>query len=83
MMSQNLDMTAVAAMTGSPVRSAPQCSPADGVNVAGVDELPELPPGIAPYRAAFKNWSGEIVVESLWTCSASTPEDVVLQYQNQ
>ena len=45
--------------------------------------LPELPPGVVPYRAAFKNWSGEIVVESLWTCSASTPEDVVLQYQNQ
>jgi FAD/FMN-containing dehydrogenase len=77
-MSRTLDMTAVAAMTGSPARSAPQSGPADEVNVADVDDLPELPPGIAPYRAAFKNWSGEIVVDSLWTCSASTPEDVVV-----
>jgi FAD/FMN-containing dehydrogenase len=40
--------------------------------------LPELPPGITPYRAAFKNWSGEIVVDSLWTCSVASPEEVVL-----
>ncbi len=75
---RNLLAAAVVAMSGSPARSAAQLSLTDEVNGVGAGDPPEVPPGIKPYRAAFKNWSGEIVVDSLWTCSVSSPEDVVM-----
>ncbi len=75
---QHFALTAAVTMTGSPARSAASCSPTAKVDASGADLLPDLPPGITPYRAAFKNWSGEIVVDSLWSCSVDTAEDVVL-----
>ena len=78
-MSRNLIVAAAMAMTGSsPTRPIAPCAPPDAADVAGADDPPRLPPGITPYRAAFKNWSGEIVVDSLWTCSVGAPEDVVM-----
>lgn len=38
---------------------------------------PVLPSGITPFLNAFRNWSGEIVVDAVWTCSAQTAEQVV------
>jgi hypothetical protein len=36
-----------------------------------------FPNGIELYRQAFENWSGEIKVDSLWTCAPRTAHDVV------
>ena len=36
-----------------------------------------FPAGIALYRQAFQNWSGEIAVANVWTAAPATPADVV------
>ena len=54
--------------------AALQASQADG---ACAPTPPELPAGITPYLQVFENWSGEIVADSLWTCSVSSPEQIV------
>ena len=54
MVPRHFVLTAAVTMTGSPARSAASCSPTAKVDVAGADFPPELPPGITPYRAAFK-----------------------------
>ncbi|CAB3766563.1 cholesterol oxidase substrate-binding domain-containing protein [Paraburkholderia solisilvae] len=38
---------------------------------------PGFPSGIALYREAFQNWSGEIAVANVWTAAPATCEDVV------
>ncbi len=38
---------------------------------------PALPADISPYLDAFKNWSGQIVADTVWTCTPSSPEQVV------
>ncbi len=38
---------------------------------------PDFPPGIPLYKQAFENWSTEIVVDDLWTCTPGSPQDVV------
>jgi FAD/FMN-containing dehydrogenase len=38
---------------------------------------PAFPPGIPLYQQAYENWSGEIAVDSLWTCAPTSPTDVV------
>jgi FAD/FMN-containing dehydrogenase len=38
---------------------------------------PNLPPGVTVYLQAFKNWSGEIAIDQLWTCTPSSPATVV------
>lgn len=38
---------------------------------------PGLPAGVQPYLNAYRNWSGEIVADAIWTCSAASPEQVV------
>ena len=45
--------------------------------VAATQAPPTFPPSIALYQQAFQNWSGEIVVEDVWTCAPQTSEDVV------
>jgi FAD/FMN-containing dehydrogenase len=37
---------------------------------------PGFPAGIALYRQAFQNWSGEIAVANVWTAAPETPADV-------
>jgi FAD/FMN-containing dehydrogenase len=69
----------VVAMTVALRRSTVERSPLDEASAAAADNPPPaLPPGIKPYLSAFQNWSGEIVVDSLWTCSVSSPEEVVM-----
>ncbi|MEZ0069599.1 FAD/FMN-containing dehydrogenase [Streptacidiphilus sp. MAP12-20] len=38
---------------------------------------PAFPAGIPLYQQTFQNWSGEVVVEGLWSCSPTTAGDVV------
>jgi FAD/FMN-containing dehydrogenase len=38
---------------------------------------PNFPSGIELYKQGFENWSGEVVVEDLWTCSPAAAADVV------
>jgi FAD/FMN-containing dehydrogenase len=37
---------------------------------------PTFPSGISVYQQAFTNWSGEIVLDSTWACTPSSPADV-------
>ncbi|MDT0345480.1 cholesterol oxidase substrate-binding domain-containing protein [Streptomyces sp. DSM 44938] len=43
----------------------------------GGTAAPELPNGLAPYRTAYLNWSGEIAHPGLWACAPRTPQDLV------
>lgn len=43
----------------------------------GCTAPPQFPRGIELYRQRFENWSGEIVVDDVWTARASRPGDVV------
>ncbi|WUK14883.1 FAD-binding protein [Kitasatospora sp. NBC_00374] len=45
---------------------------------AAVPLPPALPAGVTPYRAEYRNWSGEIHADQLWTCAPESPEQVVL-----
>lgn len=38
---------------------------------------PSFPGGIPLFQQAYKNWSGAISVDAVWTCTPSTPADVV------
>lgn len=44
---------------------------------AGVCEPPGFPAGIELYKQAFENWSGEVVVDDLWTCAPAGVGDLV------
>lgn len=37
---------------------------------------PAFPPSIPLYQQAYRNWSGEIAVDDLWTCAPTSPLDV-------
>ncbi len=55
-------------------------TPAFRIPVAGAATIPS-PPGfpssISLYQQAYQNWSGEIVVDSVWTAAPATSADVV------
>ncbi|GII24614.1 hypothetical protein Pme01_42110 [Planosporangium mesophilum] len=38
---------------------------------------PDFPAGIDLYQRMYRNWSGELVVDDVWTCAPRTPGDVV------
>lgn len=38
---------------------------------------PNFPSGISLYQQAYENWSGEIAVDSVWTCAPQTALDVL------
>ena len=38
---------------------------------------PNFPAGIDVFLQAFRNWSGEISIDQLWTATATSPQDVV------
>ena len=44
---------------------------------AALPTPPTFPSGIPLYQQAYKNWSGEIAVDGVWTCTPNTPADVV------
>jgi len=43
----------------------------------GCDGPPNFPTGIAVFKQAYRNWSGEIQIDAIWTATAATPQDVV------
>jgi len=54
------------------------------VDAVGVHETadaaglpPDVPPGLGLYRQAYRNWSGEIRADDLWTCAPRTIAEVV------
>ncbi len=48
---------------------------ADAANPAMLP--PDFPPNIKLYQQAFKNWSGAISVDNVWTCTPASVADVV------
>jgi FAD/FMN-containing dehydrogenase len=50
---------------------------ADAASAAACPPPPNLPAGTTAYLQAYKNWSGEIVADSIWTCAPTTPAQVV------
>jgi FAD/FMN-containing dehydrogenase len=38
---------------------------------------PDFPPGVEHYRQSYRNWAGELRVDSVWTAVARTEDDVV------
>ena len=44
---------------------------------AGCPQPPDFPPDIEVYLQAFENWTGEISIDQLWTCTPSGALDVV------
>lgn len=38
---------------------------------------PDVPAGIDVYKQRYENWSGEIVIDEIWTATATSPTDVV------
>ncbi|GAA2800887.1 cholesterol oxidase substrate-binding domain-containing protein [Kitasatospora paracochleata] len=50
-----------------------------GPDSASADQSPppSLPAGVVPYRRVYQNWSGEVRTDELWTCSPTSPEQVV------
>ncbi len=62
-----------AALTGagwSPAFRIPAAS-------AAIPIPPSFPAIIPLYQQAFRNWSGEIAVDGVWTCAPATPAEVV------
>ena len=48
-----------------------------GGGSTGCPEPPNFPAGIAVFKQAYRNWSGEIQIDAIWTATAATPQDVV------
>jgi FAD/FMN-containing dehydrogenase len=51
--------------------------PASAMGGTGCPAPPNFPTNIAVYQQAYRNWSGEISIDALWTATAVTPQDVV------
>jgi FAD/FMN-containing dehydrogenase len=43
----------------------------------GCPAPPGFPSSVEVYQQAYRNWSGEIRIDDLWTCAPRTPSDVV------
>jgi FAD/FMN-containing dehydrogenase len=48
-----------------------------GGGSTGCPEPPNFPAGIQAFKQAYRNWSGEIQIDAIWTATAATPQDVV------
>ena len=47
------------------------------VEAAGSSSTPDnLPNGLLAYKQRYENWSGEIRIDELWTCTPTSPADV-------
>ncbi|MDI2125134.1 cholesterol oxidase substrate-binding domain-containing protein [Yinghuangia seranimata] len=66
-------------LAGAAALTALQWTPAFRVGTAdaAVPAPPSLPSGITAYLQAYRNWSGGIRVDDVWTCAPNTPADVV------
>ncbi|CCQ17468.1 putative oxidoreductase [Rhodococcus sp. AW25M09] len=61
----------------SVLRAAPVGAVPFGSANSTLDSPLNFPPGIPLYQQRYQNWSKEIMLDAIWTCSPSTPEDVV------
>jgi hypothetical protein len=68
--------SAVAATLAGVCRPVPAGAVPAGVG-EGVAAPPDFPPGIPLFRQRYQNWSKEIVVDAVWTCSPRSADDVV------
>ena len=65
-------------LAGAAALGAVGWTPVFGVTYASASQIPpNFPTSIALYKQAFQNWSGEIMVDDVWTCIPQTPDDVV------
>ncbi|WP_420752009.1 cholesterol oxidase substrate-binding domain-containing protein [Rhodococcus sp. O3] len=48
-----------------------------GSSGATLPAPPEFPEGIGLFQQAYQNWSKEIMLDAVWTCTPTSPEDVV------
>lgn len=69
----------IGGLAGAAALTALQWTPAFRVESAdaAVPAPPGLPAGISAYLQAYRNWSGEIRVDEVWTCAPTTPAQVV------
>ena len=44
---------------------------------AALPTPPSFPSGIALFQQSYKNWAGDISVDAVWTCTPTSPADVV------
>ncbi|SNS69707.1 cholesterol oxidase substrate-binding domain-containing protein [Rhodococcoides kyotonense] len=65
-------LAAASVMRAVPVSAAPF-----GSVDATLPAPPAFPPGIPLYQQRYQNWSKEIIRDAVWTCSPTTPDDVV------
>ena len=52
-------------------------SPAAAMASGACPPPPNFPAGIDVFLQAYRNWSGEISIDAIWTATATTPQDVV------
>ena len=54
-------------------------TPADAMPMASgaCPPPPNFPAGIDVFLQAYRNWSGEIQIDAIWTATATSPQDVV------
>ena len=45
---------------------------------AALPTPPGFPAGISLFQQSYKNWSGAIAVDGVWTCTPNSPADVVI-----
>ncbi len=45
--------------------------------MAALPTPPSFPADVPLFQQAYKNWAGDIAVDAVWTCTPSTPADVV------
>jgi FAD/FMN-containing dehydrogenase len=71
----------LAASAGAAALGVLEWTPVFGVPAASAESTlpppPNFPPLIPLYQQAFQNWSGEIVLDDVWTCAPQTDADVV------
>ena len=48
-----------------------------GSSGATLPAPPQFPEGIALFQQAYQNWSKEIMLDAVWTCTPTSPNDVV------
>ncbi|MDJ0393378.1 cholesterol oxidase substrate-binding domain-containing protein [Rhodococcus sp. G-MC3] len=69
--------TASAVAAASVVRAVPAGAVPFGSADTTIPAPPNFPAGIPLYQQRYQNWSKEIILDAIWTCSPVTPDDVV------
>ncbi|WP_072803793.1 cholesterol oxidase substrate-binding domain-containing protein [Rhodococcoides yunnanense] len=61
----------------SVLRPVPAGAAPFGSSDTTIPAPPNFPAGIPLYQQRYQNWSKEIILDAIWTCSPVTPDDVV------